>query len=56
MMKKPKAERMRRRSSQSAFSRAVMSCLEVLMRLLSMSCVVEADCIVAVDDATNPGH
>lgn len=49
MKKKTTAEMMRRRSSQSDFSRAVMSCLDVPMTAVSVSCVEEVDLRLAVE-------
>lgn len=48
-MKKNRAAKMSIRSSQSDFSRAVMRCFEVTMRLSRTSCVVEVDFREAVD-------
>ena len=50
-MKKAKPERIRRRSSQSDFSRAVTSCLEVPIMFVNASCVDDVDFIVAVDES-----
>lgn len=47
--KKIVAERRRRRSSQSDFSRAVMSCLDVPMMVVSVSCVEDVDLRLAVE-------
>lgn len=52
-MKNIKAEMMMIRSSQSAFSRAVMSCLEVSMSELRESWVCEVARSVAVDSSDN---
>ena len=47
--KKRRAAKMSMRSSQSDFSRAVMRCLEVTIRLSRTSCVEEVDLSAAVD-------
>lgn len=47
-MKKVRAASTRSRSSQSAFSRAVISCLEVCVAAVSMSCWVPVERRVAV--------
>lgn len=52
-MKKRKADKMIIRSSQSAFSRAVMSCLEVSMRELRESWVCEVARSIAVESSRN---
>lgn len=49
--KKQTAEIMSKRSSQSDFSRAVISCFEVPITASSVSCVAEVDRRVAVDES-----
>ncbi len=51
-MKNMNAERMRIRSSQSAFSRAVMRCLEVTISVLRVSWVCDVARNVEVDSST----
>ena len=51
-MKKTRAAMISNRSSQSDFSRAVMRCFEVVMRLSRTSCVVDADFREAVEAST----
>jgi len=53
--KNTSADRMRTRSSQSDFSSAVMSSLEVPMKKLSVSCAVDVDWRVAVDASAFSG-
>ena len=48
-MKKTRAAMISNRSSQSDFSRAVMRCFEVVMRLSRTSCVEDADFREAVE-------
>jgi hypothetical protein len=55
-MKNMNAERIRIRSSQSDFSRAVISCLEVSMNELRVSCVCDVARNVAVDSSKADGQ
>lgn len=55
-MKNMNAERMIKRSSQSAFSRVVMSCLEVSISELRTSCVCDVARNVVVDSSSVAGQ
>jgi hypothetical protein len=52
MMKKRKLERIRTRSSQSDFSKAVTSCFDVCMTLLRISCCEEVERRVVVESSS----
>ncbi len=51
-MKKDNAAKMRSRSSQSAFSSAVIRCFEVPIKFVRVSCVVDVVRKEAVDVST----
>jgi hypothetical protein len=53
-MKNVNAENISTRSNQSDFSNAVISCLDVPMRPVSVSCVVDVERRVAVDEPKFP--
>jgi len=52
MMKKKKPERIRTRSNQSDFSKAVTSCFDVCMTLLRVSCCEEVERRVVVESSS----
>jgi len=53
MMKKKKPERIRTRSSQSDFSKAVTSCFDVYITLLRVSCCEEVERRVVVESSSS---